>query len=190
MALRWDMANLPKTTLRGKCLPLPAADKANISTAGVGLHAQLPSPWGDLVWHMFSAYCCWPLVSSAHSPAGSKRCCFLIVIPCLWLSRSSSTLFRHESETWEEGCGIHAPFMARHSTVSLFLHLGHLWVSVLINIYCKQKFPRWGMRDALIYDYNDKPLGISLIFGSFRKIVDVFSLMIYDLSSNSSEFSP
>lgn len=40
------------------------------------------------------------------------------------------------------------------------------------------------MRDALIYDYSDKPLGISLIFGSFIKIVDVFSLMIYDLSSN------
>lgn len=124
-------------------------------------------------------------VSSAHSPAGSKRCCFLIVIPRLWLLHcSSSALFRHESETWEEGCGIHAPFMARLSAVSRSLHLGHLWVSVLINIYCKQKFPRWGMRDALIYDYNDKPLGISLTFGSFRKIVGVFSFMIYDLSSN------
>lgn len=74
--------------------------------------------------------------------------------------------------------------MARHSAVSPSLHLGHLWVSVLISIYCKQKFPRWGMRDALIYDYNDKPLGISLTFDSFRKIVDVFSLRIYDLSSN------
>lgn len=121
-------------------LPLPAADNANISTAGVGLCAQLPSPQRDLVQCMFYAQCC----DHCEFCTTPLRCSEDTIAMQLSMVPGSYILLAPTSamipETWEEGCNINAPFRAGHSPVSRSLHLGHLWVSLFTNIYCKQKF--------------------------------------------------
>lgn len=51
--------------------------------------------------------------------------------------------------------------------VAYSLHTGQLWVTVLTDIHCKRK---------LIYEYNNKSLGIALLVCSFSRIVISFHL--------------
>lgn len=58
------------------------------------------------------------------------RCCFLCVIPPIWLLQSF-----HLSDPW---CSEDIPPRTEFSKASHSLHIVHLWVSVLVTIYCKR----------------------------------------------------
>jgi hypothetical protein len=44
-------------------------------------------------------------------------------------------------------------------------------VSMLINIYCEEKFLWWGLRNSLIYGYNNKSLGVGLMLCPFSRMI-------------------
>jgi hypothetical protein len=65
-------------------------------------------------------------------------------------------------------------FSAGHSLMSYSLHLGQLWISVLIIIYCIYEHPK-GLRNVLIYRYNCKSLPVGLILYPFSRIIELDS---------------
>lgn len=54
--------------------------------------------------------------------------------------------------------------------------------SLLIVIYLKKKLLWRGLRDAIIYGYNDKSFGGNLILCPLSRIIVVGCLQVYDLS--------
>lgn len=54
------------------------------------------------------------------------------ISPCLFLDVYLSLKVK--------GCDIDVPFRAEHSSVSYFLNIDQLWVSILTAIYHKKKF--------------------------------------------------
>lgn len=115
----------------------------------------------------FYAYC--------HNPCG------FICATDLSLTTSGfdnlSILFYNDPCSWERGWGINVPIRTGSSTVSHCLHLGELWVSVSIAIYLSDLLLWWGLRDTLLYEYNNKSSGINLIpCPSIKILVAVSSL--------------
>lgn len=76
---------------------------------------------------------------------------------------------------------IFIPFRAKNSSVSHFLHLHWLWVSVLITIYCTRKLLWFGLRNELIDGYNNKSLE-----SAKKSITVVCSSLRCELSSHGS----
>lgn len=61
-------------------------------------------------------------------------------------------------------------------TVFSSLHIKKLQgISVLTDIYCKEKFLRRGLKDVLLYRYSNKSLGVILIPCPFSRIIVVGS---------------
>lgn len=77
--------------------------------------------------------------------------------------------FHITSKLWGERYGIDIPFKAEYSKVSHSLHVDHLWSSMLISIYFK-KCLWWGLSDAMIYGYRNKPLWVLLLLCSFIRV--------------------
>lgn len=69
-----------------------------------------------------------------------------------------------------EGRGmVKTSYSATYSKVSHSLKTVHLWVSVLIDIYC-MKLRWWGLSNTLICECNSISLGVILLLCSFSKI--------------------
>lgn len=68
------------------------------------------------------------------------------------------------------------PSLEIGTLVSWFLDVDQLRVLILNTIYCKTKFLRWGLGDAIIYGYQDKNLQDSLIAYPFSRIIVLGSL--------------
>ena len=55
--------------------------------------------------------------------------------------------------------------------VSYSLHLDQLCVPMLTTIYLREWLFSYGLGNAVIYQYNNKPLEVSLILCPFSKII-------------------
>lgn len=53
----------------------------------------------------------------------------------------------------------------------IFLHVDHMWVSVITALCYKKQLLEWGWRDAIVYEHSSTSLGVILIQCSFRRIV-------------------
>ena len=53
------------------------------------------------------------------------------------------------------------------------LHIVQLWVSVLIAIYCTEKYPWWGLSDVLIYGYSCMSSWVILLLCLFSRMIAI-----------------
>lgn len=107
-----------------------------------------------IVWNLYTLsqspwvlMCNWPVVSRKHY--------FLLVIHHLALT----TFLLHLSQTLGIGgieYDINILYRVEYSEVSYSLHIGQLWVFVLIAICFKKDLLWWELRGALIYGYSNE----------------------------------
>lgn len=80
-------------------------------------------------------------------------------------------------KSWGKGYNECVTFRDEHLKFSYSLHVEQLWVSVLINIYCKEML-LWGwLNKALIYGYSSMLLGVILLLCSFSRTIVVDFLL-------------
>lgn len=82
------------------------------------------------------------------SPVVSERHCFFVAIDPLWLLIFLPPLL-HIS--WARRGGVWWRHPTECSQVSHPLHLAHLWLFVLIPIYCRKRLLWWGLSEELTY---------------------------------------
>lgn len=94
-----------------------------------------------------------------------------------WSSSIPSGPFWQRSLRLGKVCDINVPFRAKPSSATYYFHVDQLRVCVLIATYCKQKHLWWGLRDALMYGYNPKSLGVVLKVYPLSRITVLGSLL-------------
>lgn len=104
-----------------------------------------------------------------------NHCDFICVTSLLFLDVSHSLCrlgfsSHSSSKTPGEGCDVCVP-MEPSSPRSHTLSMLTFWESVLITIYCKEELLWWGLRDALIYVYSSKSLGVVLTLCPFSRAI-------------------
>lgn len=128
------------------------ASPSTISMGGtqiwVGLLAQLPSPCWNFVWLKLNSLYGWEFIFAtalvlqcSAAVNNARKYCFLGVIYSLWLWKSFLLLFH--KDPWASGRGGMIQMTALR--LSIFqslcsLHLDRLWISILTEMDCKQKF--------------------------------------------------
>lgn len=93
--------------------------------------------------------------------------------PCPWCYLQPLHLFFHffheDPTVLGVGYNMCIPFRVEHSILSCSLH----WPAkgLCVVIYCEEKFLWWEFRDALIYVYTNKSLGVIQIICLFIRII-------------------
>lgn len=108
--------------------------------------------WSCACSHSSSEFIC-AVVLSGPSNNGLYRCSICLTLRCF-----SPLLPWWPLNLGGKGYNIDALFRHKHITVSYYLNFDQMWTSILITIYCKNKFLCTGLRDALICKYRDKDL--------------------------------
>lgn len=106
-----------------------------------------------LTWLEFVQVLCM-LSAATSSDVQSPYCVRKMLFPCSHpLLQAFKNLIDFISsiypELWGQRYGLNVQLGPKHSPASCFLQTEQLWVSGLI-IYCKRKFLRWGLREAVI----------------------------------------
>lgn len=169
--IHWSLVNLPKATPLKEKETLsssqePLLSKSSSGRVGVSsplsyVNAGVLSDLSLCGTYACYHHCC-EFIWANNQLFGKLFLCHLLPLGLTVLLPYSSALIS-DLILGRQKFDIAVLFRDECSAASCSLHVGQLWVSILIIIFCIKKLLLWQLWDPLIYEYNIRSLRVSLI---------------------------